>query len=169
MVQPYIINSSILPDLLLLKTLSHNQLFQHEKAKKTLQTLEQQTNNEALYKQIVNDLYINNKPKKFKDPDIAHKLAMFIPGSGHIYSGAIGEGIINFLLNASALGFGAWHTYTGYYFTAYVVGVTSLERFYTGGKRRAENLAEWKNTENANKLNLQILSYFESEISKYQQ
>lgn len=159
MVQHTLANDPMLAHLLTLKTLSHNHLFQHEQARQTLLDLSQHAENGTLYQQIAKDLYENDQPKRFKDPEKAHNLSMIIPGTGHLYSGAFGEGAINFLLNASALSFGAWHVYTGYYFTGYVVGVTTLERFHTGGKMRAKNLAIWKNTENANQLNLQIISY----------
>lgn len=163
MVQTALMNHPILTDLLILKILSHNHLFQHEQARQTLIELSKHSGNGTLYQQIAHDLYESDKPKKYKNPEKAHNLSMIIPGTGHLYSGAIGEGAISFILNASALSFGAWHVYSGYYFTGYVVGVTTLERFHTGGKKRAENLAIWKNTENANQLNLQIISYLNKE------
>lgn len=103
MVEQALKGHPVLPDLLTLKTLAYNQLFQHEEAKQTLLTLSQQADNGPLYQQIAQDLYQNKKPKKYKNPEKAHNLSMIIPGTGHLYSGAIGEGAISFLLNASAL------------------------------------------------------------------
>lgn len=149
----------LLYDILIIKTLSNNHLFKFEDAEISLrQITEQQAHESNTLNNILADIYERGKTPRYRNPERAHDFSIVIPGSGHLYAGAFGEGAINFLLNASALSFGVWQVYTGYYFTGYVVGVTFLERFHTGGKKRSSVLAEIKNIENTNKLNMKILN-----------
>lgn len=148
----------LLYDILIIKTLSNNHLFKFEDAETSLrQITELQVDESNGINSILKEIYDRGKTPRYRNPERAHDFSIVIPGSGHLYAGAFGEGAVNFLLNASALSFGVWQVYTGYYFTGYVVGVTFLERFHSGGKKRASVLAELKNIENTNKLNMRIL------------
>jgi hypothetical protein len=99
-------------------------------------------------------LYRNKNLPKFKKAKKAENLSRFIPGSGQIYSGSVGEGSFNFLMNVSVLGFAAYEFYTQYYFTGYFVGLGLLNKTYNGGIRRAGKLAEEKNQESMRQFNL---------------
>jgi len=140
--------------LLTLKALCHNQLFQFHEAEKTLVQLKQQSPKpqSALYAKALKKY---EDAPRYKDPEKARHLSL-LPGLGQVYTGKVVEGGISFLLNASALGFGAWQVYSGYYFTGYVVGVTLLQKFHSGGQHRAELLAIQKNRKNILEFNTAI-------------
>lgn len=106
----------------------------------------------------IDEIYIDNKLPKFKKPSKAENLSRFIPGSGQVYSGAVGEGSFNFLMNASILGFAAYEFYTHYYFTGYFVGLGLLNKTYNGGIRRAGIIAERRNQKSMDDFNLRISS-----------
>jgi tetratricopeptide (TPR) repeat protein len=149
--------NTIRPQILTVKIFCYNHLFEFDKAIETLTKLEKLSNTNGNYKKIKN-MYVNLP--KYKDPEKARHLSL-LPGLGQAYCGEIVEGSINFLLNASALGFGAWQVWNGYYFTGYVVGVTLLQKFHSGGQHRAEIIAREKNIENAAKFNRKILEEFD--------
>jgi tetratricopeptide (TPR) repeat protein len=98
-------------------------------------------------------LYERENIPRYYSPAKAQRLSGFIPGSGQIYCGAIGEGSLNFLINISLLGFTIWEVYTRYYFTGYFVGFRAFNKFYSGGIRRANYLAGERNTESVRKFN----------------
>ncbi len=106
----------------------------------------------------IDDIYKANSLPKFYRPKRAENLSRFIPGSGQMYSGAIGEGSFNFLMNAAILGFAAYEFYTEYYFTGYFVGLGLLNKTYNGGIRRAGILAEKKNHDTMKDFNSEIAS-----------
>ncbi len=140
--------------LLTLKALCHNQLFQFDEGERTLIQLQQLVPEEQaiLYAKAIKKY---EDTPKYKDPEKARHLSL-LPGLGQVYTGKVFEGGISFLLNASALGFGAWQVYSGYYFTGYVVGVTLLQKFHSGGQHRAELLAVQKNRKNILEFNTEI-------------
>jgi tetratricopeptide (TPR) repeat protein len=109
-------------------------------------------------KKEIDDIYIEKSLPDFKKPGKAENLSRFIPGSGQIYSGAIGEGTFNFLMNASILGFAAYEFYTHYYFTGYFAGLGLLNKTYNGGIRRAGILADKRNQKNMDEFNLMVSS-----------
>lgn len=109
-------------------------------------------------KKEISGIYGDKKLSKFKKPGKAENLSRFIPGSGQMYSGAVGEGAFNFLMNASILGFAAYEFYTQYYFTGYFVGLGLLNKTYNGGIRRAGILAEKRNQNTMDEFNLRASS-----------
>jgi tetratricopeptide (TPR) repeat protein len=106
----------------------------------------------------IDDIYKVKSLPKYYRPKKAENLSRFIPGSGQIYSGAIGEGTFNFLMNATILGFAAYEFYTEYYFTGYFVGLGLLNKTYNGGIRRAGILADKRNNDTMNDFNTRIAS-----------
>ena len=144
-------------NLFILQALAYNQLFEFDKAKASIRKISQnnafQRNN---YDRILT--YYKHTPK-YKNPEKARHLSI-LPGLGQLYCGEVFEGGINFLLNASALGFGAWQVYQGYYFTGYVVGVTLLQKFHSGGQHRAEILAKQRNKEMITCFNNKLTNEF---------
>jgi tetratricopeptide (TPR) repeat protein len=107
------------------------------------------------------DDYLKNLAKLYRKKSLpkvysqkkAILLSCFIPGSGQMYVGSVGEGLSSLLLNAAFLGFGAWEFYSGYYLTGYFFGLRISNRFYLGGIRRANDLAKEKNEEGIRKFN----------------
>ena len=75
----------------------------------------------------------------------AQYLSTFMPGTGQIYAGRPGKGILNVLLQMSALGFAVINGYYGYYITGFLLGFGFLQSFYFGGIRQAERFAEQYN------------------------
>jgi tetratricopeptide (TPR) repeat protein len=106
----------------------------------------------------VNDLYNKRNLPRLYSPKKAENLSRFIPGSGQMYSGAVLEGSVNFLINASFLGFAFYEFYTEYYITGYFVGLGLFNKTYHGGMRRAGILAEQKNSTALRKFNLETCS-----------
>lgn len=80
------------------------------------------------------------KNLKLKSIKKSTYLSALIPGLGQVYTGHLEEGLVNFGLNLTTLGFTALCIYKGYYATGILIGYTMFQRFYTGGLRRAEKL-----------------------------
>jgi TM2 domain-containing membrane protein YozV len=97
--------------------------------------------------QIVNNLYLKRNIPHIKSIKKAENMSRFLPGSGQIYAGKTGEGIINFLINSSLLAFAAQQAYYGYYITGYLAGLGFFNKTYHGGIKRAGILATKKNKE----------------------
>lgn len=106
------------------------------------------------YRADVGNLYKKRNIPRFHSPKKAENLSRFVPGSGQMYCGAVGEGTVNFLLNATLLGFAFYEFYTEYYITGYFVGLGLFNKTYHGGMRRAGLIAEQKNKDAINKFNL---------------
>lgn len=97
--------------------------------------------------QIVNIIYKKKNLPPIKSIKKAENLSRFIPGSGQIYAGKTGEGIVNFLLNASILAYSAHQVYNGFYITGYLAGLGFFNKTYHGGIKRSGILASQKNEE----------------------
>lgn len=79
-----------------------------------------------------------------------------LPGLGMVYVDELGEGLLNFSLNAAPLAMGVYSIYLGYYVTGYVVGSTLLEKFYFGGRERSKYLLRRNNHKKA--------SFYQNEV-----
>jgi TM2 domain-containing membrane protein YozV len=112
----------------------------------------------ANYKGKVDFLYKKRNIPGFHSPKKAENLSRFIPGSGQMYTGAVAEGSVNFLLNATLLSFALYEFYTEYFITGYFVGLGLFNKTYHGGIRRAGLLADQKNKDALNKFNLETSS-----------
>jgi hypothetical protein len=94
----------------------------------------------------------SNYPK-LKDKDKAIKWATFLPGSGHIYAGYTGEGIMNLTLQAASLGFIGYHIYISHFVSAFTIGSGMFQHFYFGGINRVQFLVDKRNYINNRKFN----------------
>ena len=106
------------------------------------------------FKTEIDNLYKKRNLPAFHSPKKAENLSRFIPGAGQMYSGAVIEGSVNFLINASILSFAFYEFYSEYYLTGYFVGLGLFNKTYHGGMHRANLLAEQRNREALNKFNL---------------
>jgi tetratricopeptide (TPR) repeat protein len=97
--------------------------------------------------EMVINLYEKKNRPHIKSIDKAENLSRFFPGVGQIYAGKGGEGIINFLINASVLTFAGFQVYNGFYITGYLAGLGFFNKTYHGGIKRAGVLASRKNKE----------------------
>lgn len=115
--------------------------------------------------QMVTNLYGKKSRPRIKSAEKAENLSRFFPGSGQIYAGNTGEGIVNFLINASVLTFAGFQVYNGFYITGYLAGLGFFNKTYHGGIKRAGVLASRRNkklmVDFNRKINRVILSDFE--------
>jgi len=148
-------------DLLVLKTLCMNSLFDFSNAKNELGSYFENQGINSEVRERFDELYKKRKLPKKRNPELAENLSMILPGLGQCYSSRWGEGAVSFLLNAGALSFGIYHIYYKYYFTGYVVGFTLLNKFHSGGKRRAYILAETKNKKSISRFNEKLVTLYE--------
>lgn len=152
-------DSSTWLNFLPLKTLCLNELQNWNEARTTLQHYFSKTafeKEQALQLNALTDSLYQNELPKIKNPRKAENLSRFIPGSGQVYAGKAGEGMLNFLINASLLGFSAHQFYHGYYITGYVAGLGMLSKIYLGGVKRAGDLAREKNRNSLSDFNLAV-------------
>ncbi|MGF7138024.1 tetratricopeptide repeat protein [Roseimarinus sediminis] len=142
-----------------LKTLCLNEQHNWNDARATLQHYFSKTavdQEQALQLNALTDSLYQNELPKIKNPRKAENLSRFIPGSGQVYAGKAGEGMLNFLINASLLGFSVHQFYHGYYITGYVAGLGMLSKIYLGGVKRAGDLAREKNRNSLSDFNLAV-------------
>jgi hypothetical protein len=104
----------------------------------------------------VEALYQAENLPKLKNVEKAARLSTFLPGTGHLYAGYFWEGAANVAFQLAGLGFAAYNIYTGYYVTGAVIGLGFFQRFYGGGIKRAEFLANKKNYLRTRKFNEQV-------------
>jgi tetratricopeptide (TPR) repeat protein len=146
-----------------------NETSQWEEAQKCFMRFIQMQNftseKKTKMQQIVNNLYKKRNLPHIKSIKKAENWSRFIPGSGQVYAGHTGEGIVNFIINASMLAFAAQQAYNGFYITGYLAGLGLFNKTYHGGIKRSGILASQKNKElivNFNsRINSMILSNFE--------
>ncbi len=81
-----------------------------------------------------------------KDPTKASHLSAIIPGAGQVYAGSFGKGLLSFGLTTGFAAFGVFNFINYYYGMSVVSGFFPALKFYSGGKRLAENLAEKQNS-----------------------
>ncbi len=134
-----------------LKLLCLNETFQWNEAQECFLRLIQLQNftpeKEDEMQQMVHDLYKKRNLPHIKSAKKAENWSRFIPGSGQIYAGKTGEGIVNFLINASLLAFAAQQAYNGFYITGYLAGLGFFNKTYHGGMKRAGILSSQRNKE----------------------
>ena len=75
-----------------------------------------------------------------KNPETARWLSL-IPGLGHFYAGAVGEGFFSMALNAASIAFVAMELSSGLYVGAFLGGGILLSQTYLGATERAIQLA----------------------------
>ncbi len=151
------------------KILCLNETMQWNEAKECFMRFIQMQNfkpeKEAEMQQVVNNIYKKKNLPHIKSIKKAENWSRFLPGSGQIYAGKTGEGIVNFLINASILAFSANQAYNGFYITGYLAGLGFFNKTYHGGIKRSGILASQKNKElivNFNgEVNATIRSNFE--------
>ncbi len=76
------------------------------------------------------------------DPEKARLWSTFIPGSGQLYAGEAGWGMLNAFSQLASLGAFAAMAINGYYVAGVFAGLGPFQSFYFGGIRQAGLLAE---------------------------
>jgi len=113
------------------------------------------------FNQEVSRLYEMKNLPKFYSAGRAGNLSTFLPGSGQIYSGAVLEGSFNLIINMALLYYAVNQLTGKYYLTGYFIGLKLFNKFYSGGIRRAESLANNKNEEELRIFNIKNSSLIE--------
>ena len=104
---------------------------------------------------------------RLKNPKTARIMSMIIPGSGQIYSGYPGDGLISFSLHALALGSAGLAFTQGLYISGWIGGFGLLQKLYFGGTQRAADLSEQKNRLNKELFIQPVSTYLISISERY--
>lgn len=128
-----------------LKVMCLNQLQRWTEARQYCITMLQHIGRDTAW---VDSLYKVSERLKLKSEKKAEALSTFLPGSGQLYAGAGGHGLVNAGIILSCLGWGTYNFFQGYFvtgvFTGYLLGYT----FYTGGSAYAVQLVRDYNKRN---------------------
>ncbi|HCE57693.1 MAG TPA: hypothetical protein DER09_07720 [Prolixibacteraceae bacterium] len=155
-------DSSLFFDFLPIRAICLNETFQWDEARKCLLAFVQMqdltTENKTELEHLIHELYHKKNVPKIRSVKKAELFSRIIPGTGQIYAGMTGEGIVNFLINASILAFTAHQAYNGFYITGYLAGLGFFNKTYHGGIKRAEAIALQKNKELIANLNSRIIA-----------
>jgi tetratricopeptide (TPR) repeat protein len=95
-----------------------------------------------------------------KNPEKARRLSLIFPGAGQVYAGYFWKGLSSLLIQTVWAGYAVLSYSQGLYFTGTLSGVSLFLRFWTGGARLAEKLANQKNNSKKQKY----LNIFETEL-----
>lgn len=90
-------------------------------------------------------------------PSKAKVLSIIIPGAGQFYSGYIRDGVNSFLLTSALVAVFVNSAQSYNIFYALVSVMPWIQRYYTGGFTRAENLAKLKRQNKRNRVYNEIL------------
>ncbi len=163
-------DSASLRFLLPIKLLCLNETYKWKEAQECLHTyirIQQfSPEKEKETQQIVTNLYAKRNLPHIKSIKKAENLSRFLPGSGQIYAGKTGEGILNFLINASLLAFSAQQAINGFYITGYLAGLGFLNKTYQGGMKRSGILASQKNMDQVVQFNSRINTLIRSNFKQ---
>lgn len=144
-------------NILLLEALISGEIADWETAKnKALQYVDYKTQNAdsvIIYKTQIEEHFNKKNIPRLKNPEKAELLSTFVPGTGQIYAGHIGEGLGSFALQVTFLGIGAYGFYKHYFVSGYFIGFGIFQKFYFGGSNRAKILAQKRNYIEMRKFN----------------
>ena len=88
--------------------------------------------------------FLLGQPDSIPDPGRAKLFSTFIPGTGQVYAGAPGWGVLNAASQLASLGAFGLMALNGYYIAAVIAGLGPFQAFYFGGIRQAGEIAEQK-------------------------
>ncbi len=103
---------------------------------------------------------------KYINPKTCKRLSAVVPGLGETVAGYPIKGLTSFVIHSSLIYFIGYNYYYHFYFTGSVSGILPLTKFYGGGKRLSEHLAEQKNQQRKNSLKNKY-SFFINEINHF--
>jgi hypothetical protein len=163
-------DSSFIEQSLLLHVLVLNDAYKWELAKQKLKLLNTLKNKEqAVFmatNQLIDSLYALNQLPHLKSVDKASRLSTFFPGMGQCYSKNYGEGIMSFLSLTVVTGAMVVGVVYQYYFTSIFLGNMLLGKFYLGGVKRSEFLAERYNYAISKTYNQQLKTVLKEQFAK---
>lgn len=103
----------------------------------------------------IENLYTPKNIPRLKNMEKANRLSTFLPGTGQIYAGYWGEGILNVSLQAVGLGITVLGIWNKYYFTGAFLGFSFFQKFYMGGINRTAFLVNKRNYQLKQQFNKQ--------------
>lgn len=138
-------------NLIFLHILVLNELRNWEEARTQFESLRKVTLVKDSIQERINVLYQN--PPKLKSVSKAVMYSSFLPGTGQMYAGYVGEGLANTMLELASLSLGAYAAFNKLYVTGFVFGYGMFQKFYTGGQNRVEYLVNKRNYERSLEYN----------------
>lgn len=148
----------------LLQALVYNNLYKWDEAEKYLKAwvTDQSYANDSLNKVLAIDKLYKAELPKIKKPYKALSMSSFIPGLGQLYAGYPGEAALSAFICSGLLA-GSFYIiiWEKYWITGWLGGLSLFNKFYTGGKLRAEYLAKQRNILEMNEFNHKILRIVE--------
>lgn len=112
---------------------------------------------EPTKKEKLEELLKDKKRLMQPNPKTAFFMSLLVPGMGQIYSGDLKNGINSFLLCGGLLAIG-YNISLKYNYLDAILGILPwYQRYYQGGFRNAEKIAEKKRSANRNKFFQEIL------------
>jgi tetratricopeptide (TPR) repeat protein len=153
----FVKDTNLKKDCFLLRALNYNELINYPKAlaqaeKFIRANLGGSLQGDSLIVEL-HKLFRKKNLPHIRNPKKAIWFSMVIPGAGQAWVGYPGEGLISFGLSLAALSTGVIGFLNGYYFTGYLVGAGLLQKFYFGGLRHTEYLADKSNYRSIRKFN----------------
>ena len=103
--------------------------------------------------------YQPSRYPRMKEVRKAQRWNKILPGAGHAYAGAAGEGLASFGLNLASLSFIGLNLLKGYYYTTFTVGGMLMQMVYSGGIERGGQLAEIHNTRARLQFNQELRAF----------
>ncbi len=163
-------DSSFIEQSLILHVLVLNDSYKWELAKQKLKVLNTLKNKEQTVfiatNRLIDSIYALNQLPHLKSVDKASRLSTFFPGAGQCYSKNYGEGIMSFLSLTVVAGAMVVGVVYQYYFTSLFLGNMLLGKFYMGGVKRSEFLAERYNYNISKTYNQQLKTVLKTQFTK---
>ena len=111
--------------------IAHLYCYEWESAKEALEIYFEEKGNSQLA-QTIDSLLRSAEEMNYKSPQTARLLSTFIPGTGQIYSGNIGNGINSMLINGANTYFIIYKLLKEEYANAYLIYFFLFRRYYYG-------------------------------------
>lgn len=144
----------------LMKLYALNELERWEECKQELIVLQNKDSSAIIHIQQLPVCY------NYINPEDCKRLSSFLPGLGEVKAGFPIKGITSFVINAGLIVFTGYNFYGGYYFTGTVSGIMPFLKFYSGGKRLSQLLAEKHNKKEINSIKKQYSSIIQQTTIK---
>lgn len=126
--------------------IAHLYLYEWKSAKEALEIyFEEKGNSQFAHK--IDSLLFSAANMDYKSPKTARLLSTFIPGTGQMYSGNIGDGVNSMLLNGANIYFITYKLLKEEYANAYLIYFFLFRRYYFGNIYYAQKGASDHNRE----------------------
>ncbi len=126
--------------------IAHLYCYEWKSAKEALQIYFDEKGN-SQFAQAIDSLLLTAENLNYKSPKTARLFSTFIPGTGQIYSGNVGDGINSMLLNGANIYFIIYKLLKEEYGNAYLIYFFLFRRYYFGNIYYAQKGASDHNRE----------------------